>query len=219
MAGKPAERVISYIDGFNLYFGLRDSNFRRYLWLDVHALSKRLLLPHQVLGQTKYFTARISGSKPSDHVQYAKEKNAKRKRQATYLDALESIPQLLTFEGRYYDNIIACNKCGKTWNSQEEKMTDVNIATEMLTDAFGDQFDTALLISGDSDLVPPVRKIVEVFPAKRIIVAFPPSRNSTELANSASGQFYIAKGHLKKSQLPDSIDTGSFVLKRPSPWC
>ena len=36
-------------------------------------------------------------------------------------------------------------------------MTDVNIATAMLTDAYRDRFDTALLVSADSDLVPPVR--------------------------------------------------------------
>lgn len=32
-------------------------------------------------------------------------------------------------------------------------MTDVNIAVEMMRDAFQDRFDAALLISADSDLV------------------------------------------------------------------
>ena len=38
-------RVISYIDGFNLYFGLKDKGWKRYYWLDLAALSGALLKP------------------------------------------------------------------------------------------------------------------------------------------------------------------------------
>lgn len=36
-------RVISYIDGFNLYFGLKQKGWRKYYWLDLAALSRSLL--------------------------------------------------------------------------------------------------------------------------------------------------------------------------------
>ena len=36
-------RVAAYVDGFNLYFGLKDRYARRYLWLDLQALSESLL--------------------------------------------------------------------------------------------------------------------------------------------------------------------------------
>jgi len=36
-------RVTVYIDGFNLYFGLRDQYGRKYLWLDLQALAESLL--------------------------------------------------------------------------------------------------------------------------------------------------------------------------------
>lgn len=32
-------RVIAYIDGFNLYFGLKADHGRKYLWLDLQALA------------------------------------------------------------------------------------------------------------------------------------------------------------------------------------
>jgi hypothetical protein len=48
------QRVYAYIDGFNLYFGLKTSGYRRYYWLNVQGLSHRLLLPVQRLDQTKY---------------------------------------------------------------------------------------------------------------------------------------------------------------------
>lgn len=38
-------------------------------------------------------------------------------------------------------------------------MTDVNIACHLLADAMDGRFGVALLMSGDSDLVPPVRII------------------------------------------------------------
>ncbi|MCS6861184.1 MAG: hypothetical protein NZT92_12780 [Abditibacteriales bacterium] len=52
------ERVIAYVDGFNLYFGLRSRGWRRYYWLNLQALALNLLKPSQQLVFTKYFTAR-----------------------------------------------------------------------------------------------------------------------------------------------------------------
>jgi len=43
------ERVVAYVDGFNLYFGLKADHGRRYLWLDLQSLVQRLLLANQEL--------------------------------------------------------------------------------------------------------------------------------------------------------------------------
>ena len=52
-------------------------------------------------------------------------------------------------------------------------MTDVNISVELLADAFQNKFDTALLVSGDSDLTGPIKKIKELFSyVKNITVPF-----------------------------------------------
>lgn len=217
-ANAPPERVVAYIDGFNLYFGICDRLLRQYLWLDVHKLAKKLAFPNQIVGVTKYFTARVKGAKEGDSKRFAAEQDAKRKRQTTYLDALSTVPQIVKFEGNYYDNLVKCNGCGRTWHDQEEKMTDVAIATEMLADAYLDLCDTFLLVSGDSDLVPPVKKILTTFPEKKIIAVFPPDRYSADLDQAASGRRYIEKGHLKKSQLPLEIPVGSHKLKKPDTW-
>ncbi|WP_460309439.1 NYN domain-containing protein, partial [Thermus brockianus] len=58
------ERVIAYVDGFNLYFGLREAKLKRYYWLDVSLLAKNLLKPQQHLVATHYFTARIQDTAP-----------------------------------------------------------------------------------------------------------------------------------------------------------
>jgi uncharacterized LabA/DUF88 family protein len=204
------ERVIGYVDGFNLYFGLKSKGWQRYFWLDVPALLGNLLRPNQQLVETKYFTSRVSAS-PSDP--------DKPRRQNVYLEALQTRPGLLTFFGHYLQQSVTCNRCGATWPQYAEKMTDVNIATEMLTDAFQDRFETALLVSGDSDLTAPIRTIRRLFPAKWVVVAFPPDRRSVELANAASTSFHIGRGKIAASQLPDSVvKPGGFVLQRPPQW-
>jgi hypothetical protein len=43
------ESVVAYIDGFNLYFGLKADHGRKYLWLDLQALIEGLLRPNQEL--------------------------------------------------------------------------------------------------------------------------------------------------------------------------
>ena len=79
------ERVIAYVDGFNLYFGLKSKGWQRYYWLDIPRLVGNLLRPDQRLVETKYFTSRVSAS-ASDR--------DKPKRQNTYLEALQTRPNL-----------------------------------------------------------------------------------------------------------------------------
>ncbi|MGC8732103.1 MAG: NYN domain-containing protein [Halothiobacillaceae bacterium] len=204
------QRVITYVDGFNLYFGLKASNFKRYYWLDVAALAQSLLKPGQQLLATHYFTARIrdNGSNSADQ-----------KRQNDYLEALALRGVRCQF-GHYLHKTRHCRQCGATWPDYEEKMTDVNIAIQLLGDAFDDAFDTALVISADSDLTTPIRRVRERFTQKRIIVAFPPDRHSSELKRCATGYLAIGEDKLRASQLPARlVKPDGYVLTRPTTWC
>jgi len=219
MPEPPPQRVICYIDGFNLYFGLRSKGWRQYYWLDVGGLARRLLLPGQTLVFTKYFTARIAGGGAGDDARRAARQEAKRKRQSDFLEALGTLPDFAIFEGHFLRKPVRCRSCGGTWDHHEEKMTDVKIATELLKDAFQDGFDTALLISADSDLVPPVLTVREFFPEKRIVAAFPPERTSAQLKRAVSASFTIGRAKLKQSQFPDRITKpDGYTLSRPGCW-
>nr|VFJ52675.1 MAG: NYN domain-containing protein [Candidatus Kentron sp. DK] len=66
-------------------------------------------------------------------------------------------------------------------------MTDVNIAAQLLCDAYDDHFDTALILSGDSDLNTPVKIILTRFPDKKVIVVFPP-RSLSDLGVRREGK-------------------------------
>ena len=50
---------MAYVDGFNLYHGLKARHGRRYLRLDLEGLARRLLKPGQRLAGITYFTASV----------------------------------------------------------------------------------------------------------------------------------------------------------------
>ncbi len=152
-------RVIVYIDGFNLYFGMVNAGIENCKWLNIKALIDSYITHNQELVEIKYFTSRIT-NQPS-----------KQKRQNSYLEALETTGINLIY-GLYKAKEIECHNCGHNWSISNEKMTDVNIATHLLLDAFNDRFDTAILISGDSDLVPPIKAIHNQFNIKKPLVCF-----------------------------------------------
>ena len=55
-------RVVTYIDGFNLYFGMKEAYQSRHLWLNVEGLSKSILQAGEVLTGTKYFTSNVTNN-------------------------------------------------------------------------------------------------------------------------------------------------------------
>lgn len=203
-------RVVAYVDGFNLYFGLRSRGWKKYYWLDLCALATALLRPGQTLEGVHYFTSRIRANGHND---------SDMQRQTAYLEALGTLPNLRLHFGHYLEKPKQCRKCGAPWMDYEEKMTDVNIATQLLADAYEDRFDTALLISADSDLTTPVIAARARFPGKNIIVALPPKRRSHQLTQAASGSFIINETAYRRSQLPAQVQReDGFVLSRPDTW-
>lgn len=201
------ERVIAYIDGFNLYFGLKDKGWKRFYWLDVALLAENLLKEGQQLEEVRYFSARISGPR------------GKQERQNAFLEANAELHKCTMHYGQYLDKRRVCPKCKYVHLVPEEKMTDVNIAVEMMADAYQNKFDTALLISADSDLAPPAKKVKELFESKRVVAAFPPKRNSQRLASVVDAHFTIGRGRFAKSLLPHSIEKNNgIIIYRPVQW-
>ena len=203
-------RIVVYIDGFNLYYGLRSKGWRRYYWLDLCRLSQNLLRAKQRLVMVRYFTAGVL-PEPGDP--------DKPTRQNAYLEALATLPDLRVHYGYHVPKQQHCSSCGAIWQTYEEKMTDVNIAVELLGDAQDNAFDTAIIVSGDGDLASPARAVRERYPGKRTIVAFPPGRHSAGLRSAATASFTIGRDAFRDSQLPDRVvKPDGYVLTRPTKW-
>lgn len=201
------QRVIGYIDGFNLYYGLRQRKWRQFYWIDPFALVAALLPPSQQLVGVKYFTARVRQPK------------TKRDRQSKLLDAIRVHSEAEIILGKFYRKPRQCRSCRVTWTTFEEKMTDCAIASHMVADAFRDQFDAAVLVGGDTDLVPPVKMIRRWFPEKRITAWFPPVRKNQAVADACHDEGSINGGHLAVAVMPDTIEVAEGVnVERPAQW-
>ena len=198
--------VITYIDGYNLYFGMLDeatrrgsraepnASYYRHMWLDIQGLAESLLRPNQELISVKYFTSPISTGK------------GKQERQNAYLDALRTKSKVEIIFGRFQPDRKECDHCGHPAYHPQEKKTDVNIATHLICDAIENRYDTALLVTGDSDLVPALEAVKRLAPTKRLVVVFPPNRRSIELGGASGGSpIQIWEPLLRKNRLLDLI--------------
>lgn len=201
-------RVIAYIDGMNLYHGLRDRFGRRHHWLDVEALARSVLLPRQRLERTYFYTARVRNQPESEQ------------RQDAYLSVLAGRSALVHIvEGRFQERFGRCRSCGTVRVIYEEKETDVNIAAGLIRDAAADRYDTALLVSADSDLAPAITTARDISPGKRFLVAFPPRRRSDLLRRTSDAALTLGEAKIRAAQLPDKIVLPSgATVERPPYW-
>jgi 6-hydroxy-3-succinoylpyridine 3-monooxygenase len=207
-----AKRSIVYIDGFNFYYGAVKGTSHKWLNLQKYF---ELLRQDDELQKIWYFTAKVSG------VQLA--------RQETYFDALATMPLIEMVFGLYKLKKLRCKirECGyqgnKSYKVPEEKGTDVNIALQMLDDAYQGACDRIILVSGDSDLVPAVKLVKKRHPEIQVTVYIPasdPRRGAaTELRSVADKHKTLPTALLSKAQFPDDLigASGKNICK-PSNW-
>lgn len=205
--------TIVYIDGFNLYYGaLRGTNYK---WLNLWELCRKLL-PTDDIVQIKYYTARVSARRddPDQPV-----------RQDTYLRALQTIPQLRIFYGQFLQSTprmplarpAAAGPAMVAVIKTEEKGSDVNIAAHMVHDGHLGRYDTAVLVSNDSDLVEPVR-IVRQELGKPVGMLNPHKKPSFHLKQHVSFIKPIRGGVLRASQFPQTLADATGTFHKPRGW-
>jgi len=209
-----AKRSIIYIDGFNFYYGaLKDSPYK---WLDLQTYFERLRQDDDVQ-KIWYFTARVSGAAAS--------------RQSPYLEALLTLPKIEIKYGLFKDKtqkckVIGCNlpAAQKKYKVPEEKGTDVNIALQMIDDAYQGLCDRMILVSGDSDLVPAIELVKKRHPQIQVSVYIPATNQkrgaACELRNCSDKSHTLTPNNLMaKSQFPTTISTSAITsITKPSSW-
>lgn len=221
MSTKPPIKTCLYIDGFNLYYGaLKDTPYK---WLNPVLLVGKLFPRNQIVS-VKFCSAKISPLPGNPDAPT---------RQQTYWRALRTIPGLEIVEGHFRCRekrmkvVKPPPRTIEVFNT-EEKGSDVNLASHLLLDAFRNRFDVAIVISGDSDLLSPIRMVREELgkavgvinpqltsgPYKR-----PDKRGSAGLKQAAS--FY--RGDLSDSQVsgsvfPDILTDAQGAFHKPAAW-
>ena len=200
------KRVVSFIDGLNLYHAI-DKLYRPELkWIDLRALSQVFLKAlSEKLVDVFYF------SSYADHIVGSVQ------RQKIYLKALE-LKAVTPILGHFKEKNRKCPKCLHKWTGHEEKETDVNIALFILDLAYQDAFDRAIVISNDSDLAPAIRMIRKRFPEKCITTVAPPHcLHSNELIKASSDKTKIRIEHLERCLLPTVVTDASRLVSVSRP--
>lgn len=203
-------RVISFIDGFNLYHAILKLNEPKLKWLDLRKLSQEFLHPLQEELVRVFYFSTIAIHRNQDA----------QIRQKTYLRALE-LRGVKTILGQFKQKDRDCPKCNSRYIGHEEKETDVNIALTLIDLAYQDAYDRALLITNDSDQVPSIRKVLERFPNKKITILIPPhTRECNELIRVASTKAKITSDHLQTCLLPEIVNDASrlIAIRRPKEY-
>ena len=104
----------------------------------------------------------------------------------------------------------------------EEKHTDVNLALQMLDDAYQGGCDNMVLVTGDSDLVPALRMVRMRIPTIRLILYVPannPVRGAAvELRSASHRHRSLPLALLSHSQFPARVPDGAggFLQKSPT---
>ncbi len=212
MAGTP-HRTIVYIDGFNFYYGQLKGTHGK--WLDVEALFRRSLGPQNLLVRIKYFTARVQPTPSNPQVNI---------RQDTYLRALQAhCPTVEVYFGHFLRHRVSMENANpppsrvSVWKN-EEKGSDVNLALQLLNDAWLDRFDCAVVVSNDSDLAEALRLVKQQH--KKLIGLVTPGaprrKTSQQLKRFADFVKPVRRWALEESPLPNPIP--GTHLHKPSLW-
>ena len=93
------------------------------------------------------------------------------------------------------------------------------MASKLLELFVRDKTDLAVLVSGDTDLVPAIETAKALFADKRIMLLFPYRRWNDDLLKSADHGFKLTPSHYLKFQLlnPYCKKNGDSVTK-PATW-
>ena len=209
--------VSAYIDGFNLYFGMKNKYGRKHMWLDVVELVRHIR-PKDDVVVVRYFTAIV------------KNEPAAAQNQLDYIEAMKAHNgDLLDVRiGRFKDRTIKpCRRCGqpyqctcpRQYRSYEEKETDVALGAMMVADAARGIGETTLLISADTDLVPALAAVRLVDHDRPVCLALPPGNTGFAKRWGAigNGQPFLYQ------RASSSCNTGLSCRQRaissiPTPW-
>ena len=206
-------RVYVYVDGFNVYY--RALKGTSHKWLNLLKLSQRILDPGDTVEKVRYFTARVSARSGDPDAP---------RRQQIYLNALGTVPEVEFHYGRFLPKtkkrpLVSTGKFVEIHDT-EEKGSDVNFATHLLTDGWHKRYEAALVMSQDTDLIEPMRIVTHELGLKVGLVWLDSRRPSREMARISSFVRHISSADLTASQFPNPITLTPplLPLHKPATW-
>lgn len=210
-----ADRTIVYIDGLNLYHRLLRGrpNCR---WLDPVRLARQVV-PGVHIEKVKYFTARVRDFDASGAP----------RRQDIYLLALQTLGLVEIHFGTFRINakkrkLVTPLPDGTQFVEvlmPEEKGSDVNLGCHLVLDGALDRYDTALVLTNDSDLAEPIRLTTSEL-HEQVVLLHPSDSPAGSLVKAGPSKVMrLQVNSILKSQLPDPVvDAVGRTISKPPTW-
>ena len=174
--GDMTERVMIFIDGSNLYHSLK--HFFKRTDIDIGKLGNKLLEKRRLV-RMYYYNAKVG----------LKEEPERYRDQQAFFASVNAIPYSELRLGRLVYN---------NWPNSPpyEKGVDIQLATDMITHSFKDNYDIAVLVAGDNDYVGALQSVKDN--GKHVEVAlFGKERSSYRLRTVADRVITINARFLK----------------------
>ena len=207
-----------YVDGFNLYYGLLKGSADK--WLDLQKLFPQVLAPTNQIVEIKYFTALVD-SDPSDP--------NRTQRQETYLRALRATG-VVVYKGMFLTSNVRMKLVTPCTNppcvngprfalvrKREEKGSDVNLAVQLLVDAFEKACEVAVVVSNDTDLAMPI-EIARLKYGLTVGILNPQKKPSGYLPRIVDFYQPLRRGPVSASHLPQTLNDAYGTITKPPGW-
>ncbi|MDI6807549.1 MAG: NYN domain-containing protein [Candidatus Eisenbacteria bacterium] len=211
-------RTVFLVDGFNLYHSVveasRDATGTTTKWLDIKKLCFSYLPIAGKFGSEKATLERVYYfSAPPTH-----RTPDKLGRHLLFMKCLRATGINVEL-ARFKQKEVYCPNCKRVFITHAEKETDVAIAARLFEVCCGDECETVILMTGDTDLAPAVRVCKRMFPSKLVFFAFPYKRTNRELAGLAPESFSIKLKAYLRNQFPDPLVLpDGTAIQKPSNW-
>lgn len=139
------EKVAVYIDGSNFYFKMRspDVNLDNLTKFNYRGLAEWLALKREIIS-CRYYIGVVRAEENNSKAQ-----GLRREQQKLFSH--------LTSPGQNF--VIKRGYLMKNDGKYHEKGVDVKLATDLLIGAYENIYDTAIVISSDTDLIPAIKKV------------------------------------------------------------
>lgn len=171
--------ALCYVDGFNLYHAIDELKTPHLKWLDLWVLAQSFLRPDEKLRGVVYFTA-VADWNPD-----------KARRHRKYISALRA-RGVEVVESRFQRVTKPCRAWGRSCPFQEEKETDVALASRVLVDAFTRaRLAKQIVVTADTDHVPMFKHLRASCPEIHLMLAIPPGRSTRAHALRANATTHI----------------------------
>ena len=221
------KKTFAYVDGFNLYH--RALQRTPYRWINPKTLLENVVNAPSCIERLIYYTAHVSQKIDPDAP----------KKQKTYFDALDTIPEIEKCFGRFQihnkwrriarpvEHYKPVPEVVKVMNP-EEKGSDVNLGAQLVRDAFLEKFEQAVVCTNDTDLCEPIRIVVQEVGLPVILIT-PSDRTNRQrivtppsLEAATGGQnfvYHMRRKHMRSAMLSDPLITADGKqIDMPATW-